>query len=82
MITKGSEGLSIFIKNENESFDIPSKAKEVYDVTGAGDTVIATLAYYLGNNYSLKEAAKISNIAAGIIVGKAGTAIIIKMNLK
>ena len=82
MITKGSQGLSLYIKNENESFDIPSKAKEVYDVTGAGDTVIATLAYYLGKNYSLKEAAKISNIAAGIIVGKAGTAVIDKKELE
>lgn len=82
IITKGAEGLSIYNDSNSESFDIPSKAREVYDVTGAGDTFIGALAYYLGMNYCLKEAAKISNIAAGIIVSKAGTAIINKNELE
>ncbi len=82
LITKGGEGISLFIKNKVQPINTPSKAKEVYDVTGAGDTVIATLTYYLGIECPLIDAVKIANLAAGIIVGKAGTAIINKYELK
>jgi D-beta-D-heptose 7-phosphate kinase/D-beta-D-heptose 1-phosphate adenosyltransferase len=53
---------------------IPTKAKEVYDVTGAGDTVIATLTMALVAGASFEEAAMIANHAAGIVVSKLGTA--------
>ena len=54
--------------------DIPAKAKEVYDVSGAGDTVVALLALSLAAGADIKEAAQIANYAAGIVVGKLGTA--------
>jgi bifunctional ADP-heptose synthase (sugar kinase/adenylyltransferase) len=53
---------------------IPTIAQEVFDVTGAGDTVISTLALSLVSGLSILEAAVLSNIAAGIVVGKLGTA--------
>ena len=53
---------------------IPTVAREVYDVTGAGDTVIATLALALASGASLEEAAVLANHAAGVVVGKVGTA--------
>jgi D-beta-D-heptose 7-phosphate kinase/D-beta-D-heptose 1-phosphate adenosyltransferase len=72
LITRGDEGMSLF--SEKEIQHIPTAAKEVYDVTGAGDTVIAafTLAHVSGA--SLAEAAVIANHAAGIVVGEVGTA--------
>ncbi len=72
IITKGEKGMSIFEKNA-EVTNIPTKAKEVYDIIGAGDTVVATLALALASNASLKEAATLANHAAGITVGKIGT---------
>lgn len=53
---------------------IPTVAREVFDVTGAGDTVISTLALSLVSGLSILEAAVLSNVAAGIVVGKLGTA--------
>ena len=53
---------------------VPTAAREVYDVSGAGDTVIATLALSLAAGARMQEAAKIANMAAGIVVGKLGTA--------
>ena len=53
---------------------IPTMAKEVYDVTGAGDTVAATLALGLAVGCSMREAAILANHAAGVVVGKVGTA--------
>ncbi|MBM4136976.1 MAG: D-glycero-beta-D-manno-heptose-7-phosphate kinase [Nitrospira sp.] len=73
LITRGEQGMSLF---ENEKIvHIPTVAKNVYDVTGAGDTVIAafTLAYAAGA--SMVEAAVIANHAAGIVVGEVGTAV-------
>jgi D-beta-D-heptose 7-phosphate kinase/D-beta-D-heptose 1-phosphate adenosyltransferase len=72
LITRSEEGMSLFEKDTITH--IPTMAKEVYDVTGAGDTVISTLAVCLGNGLSLKDSAYISNYAAGIVVGKLGTA--------
>ena len=60
---------------------IPTKAREVYDVTGAGDTVISTLALASAAGATLEEAALISNFAAGIVVGKLGTATVTKEEL-
>jgi D-beta-D-heptose 7-phosphate kinase/D-beta-D-heptose 1-phosphate adenosyltransferase len=58
----------------NNSFAVPTVAKDVYDVTGAGDTVIGTLALAWGAGAKVKEAATLANYAAGIVVGKMGTA--------
>jgi len=73
LITRGEQGMSLFEKNKVAH--IPTVARNVYDVTGAGDTVIAafTLAHAAGAN--LKEAAVIANHVAGIVVGKVGTAV-------
>ena len=61
-------------KSDSSVTHIPTVAQEVFDVTGAGDTVISTLALSLVAGLSILEAAILSNIAAGIVVGKLGTA--------
>jgi bifunctional ADP-heptose synthase (sugar kinase/adenylyltransferase) len=73
LITRGEKGMSLFEKNR--VVHIPTVTRNVYDVTGAGDTVIAafTIAYASGAN--MEEAAVIANHAAGIVVGKVGTAV-------
>jgi bifunctional ADP-heptose synthase (sugar kinase/adenylyltransferase) len=55
---------------------IPAQAREVYDVSGAGDTVIATLAVLLAAGAPLRDAVQIANEAAGVVVGKLGTAVV------
>jgi D-beta-D-heptose 7-phosphate kinase/D-beta-D-heptose 1-phosphate adenosyltransferase len=70
LITRGEKGMSLFSDNEIE---IPTVAKEVYDVAGAGDTVIAALSLSIASGASFEEAIIIANHAAGIAVGKAGT---------
>ena len=74
LITRGEEGMTLFEKRKSKITHIPTKAKEVYDVTGAGDTVIAVLAMALAVGASYEEAARIANHAAGIVVSKLGTA--------
>lgn len=73
LITRGEAGMAL-LSGDKPLFTIPTVAKEVYDVTGAGDTVIATLALGLAVGLSHAEAAAIANYAAGIAVGKVGTA--------
>ena len=73
VITRGEEGIAIFEPHQ-EPFLVSTVAKEVYDVTGAGDTVIGTMALALGAGARVSEAAKLANYAAGIVVGKIGTA--------
>lgn len=73
LITLSEKGVAI-IQEGIPAVRIPTVAKEVFDVTGAGDTVIATIAAALGAGLSLIEATKLGNIAAGIVVGKLGTA--------
>jgi D-glycero-beta-D-manno-heptose-7-phosphate kinase len=84
IITQGADGLSIFDKKclDNSYYHIPSTAKQVYDVTGAGDTVISVLSYYLSQEYNIYEASKRANYAAGIVVGKAGTTTITLKEMK
>jgi D-beta-D-heptose 7-phosphate kinase/D-beta-D-heptose 1-phosphate adenosyltransferase len=65
--------MSIFEKGK-KTLHIPTVAREVYDITGAGDTVIATAALALLSGSSILEAAVLANAAAGIVVGKIGTA--------
>ena len=71
IITLSHKGIAVF-KNNLKIF--PTSAKEVYDVTGAGDTVIAALAYMLSLNKTVEEAVKFANIAASIVVAKIGVA--------
>jgi rfaE bifunctional protein kinase chain/domain len=73
LVTRGEEGMALF-DGKKRITHIPTLAREVFDVTGAGDTVISTLALGLVAGLSLLEAAVLSNIAAGIVVGKLGTA--------
>jgi D-beta-D-heptose 7-phosphate kinase/D-beta-D-heptose 1-phosphate adenosyltransferase len=71
IITLSENGMAIFEENMSK---IPTVAKEVYDVTGAGDTVLASLGYAVTKGKSLQEAAKFANYAAGVVVGKVGSA--------
>ncbi len=73
LITRGEYGMSLFEKDK--VVHIPTVAKNVYDVTGAGDTVIATFTIAYAAGASMKEAAVIANHAAGIVVGEVGTAV-------
>lgn len=75
LITRGEEGMNLFEKGRKIVHTyFPVQAKEVYDVTGAGDTVIGVLALSLAAKASMKEATCLANQAAGIVVGKVGTA--------
>lgn len=82
LITRGEEGLSLF---ENGSpfvhTHFPTVAREVFDVTGAGDTVIGVFALAMAAGASFKEAAVLANHAAGIVVGKVGTATVSREEL-
>ncbi|MFH1758346.1 MAG: D-glycero-beta-D-manno-heptose-7-phosphate kinase [Pseudomonadota bacterium] len=75
LITRGEKGMTLFQGN-GEVTHIPTMAQEVYDVTGAGDTVISVLTLAMASGATAKEAAILSNIAAGIVVGEIGTATI------
>ena len=72
LLTRSEEGMSLY--TETGELHIPTEAKEVYDVSGAGDTVIATVAVMLGAGLSMEDAVRTANRAAGIVVGKLGTA--------
>lgn len=72
LITLSDKGMMLI--TAAEEYHIPTVKKEVFDVSGAGDTVIATLAACIANGYELKRSVEIANIAAGIVVGKFGTA--------
>ena len=80
LITQGSEGMTLFEKDNIEHF--PTKAKEVFDVSGAGDTVVSAFTLSLASGASFKEAVIISNHAAGVVVGKRGTATVSIEELK
>ncbi|MBI2711348.1 MAG: D-glycero-beta-D-manno-heptose-7-phosphate kinase [Bdellovibrio sp.] len=74
VITRGRDGMALFRKGRAEVCLIPTYAREVYDVSGAGDTVIAVLVLALVAGGELEEAAILGNLAAGVEVGKRGTA--------
>jgi D-beta-D-heptose 7-phosphate kinase/D-beta-D-heptose 1-phosphate adenosyltransferase len=76
LVTRGSEGMSLFenIGSSLRRVDIPTMARSVYDVTGAGDTAIAAFAAALASGSNRESAAHLANLAAGIKVGKRGTA--------
>ncbi len=73
LITRGEKGMSLY-EGDGASWHLPTKARQVYDVTGAGDTVIGTLALALSAGASIKTGAVMANYAAGIVVGMVGTA--------
>jgi D-beta-D-heptose 7-phosphate kinase/D-beta-D-heptose 1-phosphate adenosyltransferase len=79
LITRGEEGMSLF--NRTGSHHLPTFAREVFDVTGAGDTVIATLALARAAGATMEESAVLANHAAGIVVGKVGTATVSRSEL-
>ena len=74
LLTRSEEGMTLF--DEEGSCTVPAQAKEVFDVSGAGDTVIAVLAFLLANGYSWRNAVELANKAGGIVVGKLGTSVI------
>jgi D-beta-D-heptose 7-phosphate kinase/D-beta-D-heptose 1-phosphate adenosyltransferase len=73
LITRGEQGMSLFPAG-GRAVHLPTAAREVFDVTGAGDTVIATVGLAIAAGASLAEAAMLANHAAGVVVGKLGTA--------
>jgi len=81
LVTRGPLGMCL-AKKEQEPVFIPSIAREVYDVSGAGDTVVATLSLGVASGLTFSEAAKLANVAAGIVVGKLGTQAINQLELK
>jgi D-beta-D-heptose 7-phosphate kinase/D-beta-D-heptose 1-phosphate adenosyltransferase len=75
LVTRGEQGMTLLRPNVPE-LHLPARAREVFDVTGAGDTVISTLASSLAAGASLEDAVALANIAAGLVVAKLGTAVI------
>jgi rfaE bifunctional protein kinase chain/domain len=73
LITRGEKGMSLF-EPDGACLHIPTVAQQVYDVTGAGDTVVGTLALALATGASMRDAAVLANHAAGVVVGVVGTA--------
>ncbi len=80
LVTRSDKGMSYISKSERTV--IATEAREVFDVSGAGDTVVATLAATLGANFSTSDSVYLSNKAAGVVVGKMGTSPILFQELK
>lgn len=81
IVTLGARGMLV-IPGAGEPLHIPAQKREVFDVSGAGDTVIATLAAALATGLELADAAFLANVAAGIVVGRMGTATVYRTDLK
>lgn len=75
LVTRSEKGMTL-LDGEDRPHHLPAEAREVFDVSGAGDTVLATLAVMLAAGATLTEAAGIANAAAGLVVGKVGTAVV------
>jgi D-beta-D-heptose 7-phosphate kinase/D-beta-D-heptose 1-phosphate adenosyltransferase len=73
LVTRGEKGMSLF-ESDGSNWHIPTVARQVYDVTGAGDTVVGTLALALATGADMRDAAALANYAAGVVVGMVGTA--------
>lgn len=80
LLTRSEEGMTLF--TEKGAFHVKAYAREVFDVSGAGDTVIATMACALGAGYKIEEAVQLANKAGGIVVGKLGTAVVLPEELE
>jgi rfaE bifunctional protein kinase chain/domain len=74
LVTRSEEGMSLFVGEQ--ALHEPAQAREVYDVSGAGDTVIASMAVMLASGADMHQAMRIANRTAGIVVGKLGTAVV------
>ena len=81
LVTRGAAGMSLFHPPQAPQH-LPAHTRDVYDVTGAGDTVIAAFAAAAIGGLSYAEAARLANVAAGIVVGKAGTAVVYREELE
>lgn len=81
LITRSEQGMTL-LQKDRPPLHLPTQAQEVYDVTGAGDTVIGTLAAALANGFSLEESSLLANTAAGIVVGKLGTSTVSPLELE
>jgi rfaE bifunctional protein kinase chain/domain len=80
LVTRSEEGMSLF--TASEILHEPTQAREVFDVSGAGDTVIATIALMLAAGSDIAAAVRIANRAAGVVVGKLGTATLTRTELE
>jgi D-beta-D-heptose 7-phosphate kinase/D-beta-D-heptose 1-phosphate adenosyltransferase len=80
LVTRSERGMTLQPK-EGEPLHLPALAREVFDVTGAGDTVIAAIAAGMASHESLENATRLANIAAGLVVGKVGTAAVTRSEL-
>ena len=78
LLTRAEEGMTLFDRDDTglRRYDVPAQAREVFDVTGAGDTVIATLATLLASGAAVRDAVDYANRAGGIVVGKFGTSVV------
>lgn len=77
LVTRGAKGMVLLApESADEPVHIPAQAREIFDVSGAGDTVIATLSVAISVGHSFEDAARLANIAGGIVVGKVGTAVV------
>ena len=79
LVTRSEEGMTLY--RAGDIFNVPAQAREVYDVSGAGDTVIATVAVMLASGADAVDAIRLANRAAGIVVGKLGTAVVERSEL-
>ncbi|MDX1902079.1 MAG: bifunctional D-glycero-beta-D-manno-heptose-7-phosphate kinase/D-glycero-beta-D-manno-heptose 1-phosphate adenylyltransferase HldE [Gammaproteobacteria bacterium] len=82
LLTRGERGMTLITRGNTEEIHFPAHAREVFDVTGAGDTVIAVLGAALAAGTSLPEAMALANQAAGIVVGKLGAATVTRAELE
>lgn len=76
LITRGAQGMTLLQSHNKNIRHLSAQAKEIYDITGAGDTVVAVLGVALANGYSWEDAVELANLAAGNVVGKLGTSAI------
>ena len=74
IVTRGKDGISVIRNDGHKMIKLPTMAKEVFDVSGAGDSVIATFALSYLSGLSMEESAELANLSAGVVVGKVGTA--------
>ena len=81
ILTLGSRGITFFDRDTGSHFNLPTQAREVYDVSGAGDTVVATFALSRAAGGGLEDSVRLANKAAGVVVGKFGTATVTREEL-
>lgn len=81
LLTRSEKGMSLYGGDKQQALHLPALAREVYDVTGAGDTVVSTLACMLALGNSIEQACTLANQAAGVVVGKLGTSTVTSTEL-